>query len=82
MQTHSSTAIHRYREFTQLIRAVIYAVLLSLSLLWPYASQAQDTATGDHVNIRWLAPDTFVKGQTEIIGFYFEVDPEWHVYWR
>lgn len=64
------------------IKTVIYTLLLSLLLIWPQMGQAQDTATGDHVSIRWLAPDTFAKGQTETIGFYFEVDPEWHVYWR
>ncbi|WP_227718156.1 protein-disulfide reductase DsbD [Microbulbifer sp. Q7] len=42
---------------------------------------AQDTASGDHVKVRWLAPDTFGPGE-ETIGFYFEVDPGWHVYWR
>ncbi|WP_255463264.1 protein-disulfide reductase DsbD [Microbulbifer sp. YPW1] len=41
----------------------------------------QETASGDHVKVRWLAPDTFAGG-TETIGFYFEVDPGWHVYWR
>ncbi|MBN8432255.1 thioredoxin family protein [Microbulbifer salipaludis] len=42
---------------------------------------AQETASGDHVKVRWLAPETFGPGQ-ETIGFYFEVDPGWHVYWR
>lgn len=43
---------------------------------------AQDSASGDHVRVRWLAPDSFAVGETETIGFYFEVDPGWHVYWR
>ena len=82
MQTYSNTVMHRYQEFTSILKTAICTVLLSLLLFWPQAGQTQDTATGDHVNIRWLAPDTFAKGQTETIGFYFEVDPEWHVYWR
>ncbi|WP_444906234.1 protein-disulfide reductase DsbD family protein [Microbulbifer sp. SSSA008] len=43
---------------------------------------AQETASGDHVKVRWLAPDTFRQGMRETVGFYFEVDPGWHVYWR
>ncbi|WP_284500147.1 protein-disulfide reductase DsbD family protein [Microbulbifer litoralis] len=46
------------------------------------AVSAQDSASGDHVRVRWLAPDSFAAGETETVGFYFEVDPEWHVYWR
>ncbi|MCK7597589.1 thioredoxin family protein [Microbulbifer sp. CAU 1566] len=42
---------------------------------------AQETASGDHVRVRWLAPEQFGPA-TETIGFYFEVDPGWHVYWR
>nr|WP_221192095.1 protein-disulfide reductase DsbD domain-containing protein [Microbulbifer rhizosphaerae] len=45
-------------------------------------ASAQNSASGDHVRVRWLAPDTFATDETETIGFYFEVDPEWHVYWR
>ena len=43
---------------------------------------AQESASGDHVRVRWLAPDMFPAGEPTTIGFYFEVDPEWHVYWR
>lgn len=43
--------------------------------------RAQEAATGDHVKVRWLAPQQFGAGP-ETLGFYFEVDPEWHVYWR
>ncbi|AWF83358.1 glucan 1,4-alpha-glucosidase [Microbulbifer sp. A4B17] len=39
-------------------------------------------ASGDHVQVRWLVPDTFHEGKEERVGFYFEVDPGWHVYWR
>ncbi len=50
-------------------------------LLFVPAVSAQPTASGDHVSVRWLAPETFAQGP-ETIGFYFEVDPGWHVYWR
>ncbi|GAC16034.1 thiol-disulfide interchange protein DsbD homolog [Aliiglaciecola lipolytica E3] len=55
---------------------------LFVFVLFSPSSWGQETAQGDHVNVRWLAPTTFASGQTQYIGFYFEVDPEWHVYWR
>ena len=41
-----------------------------------------ESASGDHVRVRWLAPTAFAAGQQQWVGFYFEVDPGWHVYWR
>ncbi|WP_299599137.1 thioredoxin family protein [uncultured Microbulbifer sp.] len=55
--------------------------MLLIALGFSGLSVAQETASGDHVKVRWLAPDTFGSGE-ETIGFYFEVDPGWHVYWR
>ncbi|MDO3380667.1 protein-disulfide reductase DsbD family protein [Gilvimarinus algae] len=43
---------------------------------------AQATASGDHVTVRWLAPEALAAKESQPLGFYFEVDPEWHVYWR
>ncbi|WP_078083521.1 protein-disulfide reductase DsbD family protein [Microbulbifer mangrovi] len=62
------------------------SVFLLSFFLWGLAGASsadatQETASGDHVKVRWLAPDTFADA-TETIGFYFEVDPGWHVYWR
>lgn len=57
---------------------ILAVILLGLAT----AVSAQDSASGDHVRVRWLAPQSFAAGETETIGFYFEVDPEWHVYWR
>lgn len=57
-------------------------LLLGL-LLWPgFALQAQESLSGDHVRIRWLAPEQFSNSDAVTIGLYFEVDPHWHVYWR
>lgn len=42
----------------------------------------QTTATGDHVRVRWLAPAALEAEKTTVIGFYFVVDPHWHVYWH
>ena len=63
------------------ISPVFFRVFLLLTVLVSGESLAQESASGDHVKVRWLAPDTFGP-DAETIGFYFEVDPGWHVYWR
>src|SRR5690606_17101686 len=46
-------------------------------------SQSAEFIEADHVRIRWLVPEQFAENPTEkTIGLYFEVDPEWHVYWQ
>ncbi|WP_237067390.1 protein-disulfide reductase DsbD family protein [Microbulbifer guangxiensis] len=66
-----------------LFRKNIVKAVLTLLLLWATAHvAAQESASGDHVQVRWLAPEAFAAGEPATIGFYFEVDPEWHVYWR
>ncbi|WP_406828003.1 protein-disulfide reductase DsbD family protein [Microbulbifer sp. ARAS458-1] len=71
----SNTSVHRT------LFPLLFLLLVSVFTGWSTLSSAQETASGDHVNVRWLAPDTFGPGE-ETIGFYFEVDPGWHVYWR
>lgn len=56
-------------------------LILAVFLLGVATAFAQDSASGDHVRVRWLAPQSFASGEPETIGFYFEVDPGWHVYW-
>jgi thiol:disulfide interchange protein DsbD len=52
-------------------------------LLWPALGLANgEHLTGDHVRIRWLAPNTLDRALPTTLGIYFEVDPHWHVYWR
>jgi len=80
MQTTLTTDFQRNLRNIRL--NLVLSLLLGLLLLWSPLGQAQDTASGDHVKIRWLAPTTFASDKTEPIGFYFEVDPGWHVYWR
>ncbi|WP_444932100.1 protein-disulfide reductase DsbD family protein [Microbulbifer sp. SSSA002] len=64
------------------IKTILLNICCVLLLLISGLSLAQETASGDHVRVRWLAPETFREGAVERIGFYFEVDPGWHVYWR
>lgn len=64
-------------------RKILVATLIYLFLaIGAGTTFAQDSARGDHVRVRWLAPQSFAQGTAETIGFYFEVDPGWHVYWR
>ncbi|MBB3062684.1 protein-disulfide reductase DsbD domain-containing protein [Microbulbifer rhizosphaerae] len=64
------------------VHSVAKTILAAFLLFAAVTASAQNSASGDHVRVRWLAPDTFATDETETIGFYFEVDPEWHVYWR
>lgn len=45
-----------------------------------YAS-AVETAEGDHVKISWVAPKSFGISP-ETIGLRFQIDPDWHIYWK
>ena len=57
--------------------------VLGLLLLMGVAlTVAQESTSGEHVTVRWLAPASFKAQASEKLGFYFEVDPGWHVYWR
>lgn len=62
----------------RLFAALIFGLLLALAGV----AHTQDIASGDHVQVRWLAPDTLAAGETTTIGFHFQVDPGWHVYWQ
>ncbi len=63
------------------MKHAITAILILLSA-WALNAGAQSSASGDHVQVRWLAPTALAEGEPATLGFYFEVDPEWHVYWR
>ncbi|WP_323847076.1 protein-disulfide reductase DsbD family protein [Microbulbifer magnicolonia] len=64
--------------FKRLVAILVGSIMAAVAGV----SFAQDSASGDHVRVRWLAPDSFARGEAETIGFHFEVDPGWHVYWR
>lgn len=59
---------------------MLMALLMALFIASPVSGQS--SASGDHVRVSWLAPDTFAAGKHETIGLYFETDPGWHVYWQ
>ncbi|MCP8899859.1 protein-disulfide reductase DsbD family protein [Gilvimarinus xylanilyticus] len=61
---------------------IIRCFLLCVVCFVSQTGVAQTEASGDHVRVRLLAPEQLAAGQTHTLGFYFEVDPHWHVYWR
>jgi len=43
---------------------------------------AEESVSGDHVQVRWLAPEVFDRNRTDMqLALHFAVDPGWHVYW-
>ncbi|WP_444904027.1 protein-disulfide reductase DsbD family protein [Microbulbifer sp. CnH-101-E] len=64
------------------IKFVLVIIINGLAFFYGSFLYAEEETSGDHVRIRWLAPSSFEEVRTEKIGIYFEVDPEWHVYWR
>ena len=62
--------------------SAVSAVVLALSL-WPSIALAgaNETLSGTHVKISWLAPISFGSAETHV-GIIYQTDPGWHVYWR
>lgn len=55
---------------------------LWLSIFAPFAISADvESARAPHVEVAWIAPQSFGAEPTEI-GVYFELEPHWHVYWK
>lgn len=67
------------------IKFYLSYVFLTLTILFCLQSavHAEEWLEGDHLRIQWLAPESFANNaQSKTIGVYFQLDPEWHVYWR
>ncbi|WP_049723310.1 protein-disulfide reductase DsbD family protein [Gilvimarinus polysaccharolyticus] len=58
---------------------MLFALLLGVAC---QSAGATTEASGDHVKVRLLVPSQFASDQSTTVGFYFEVDPHWHVYWQ
>ncbi len=54
----------------------LLAFLLSQPLI------AAESLKGPHIQIDWLAPDSFQSNAETVIGLRFQPDPHWHVYWK
>ncbi len=53
-----------------------------ITLLICLGAVAQESASGDHVKIRLLAPRQLSGDSETLIGVHFKLDPHWHVYWK
>ncbi|WP_339616775.1 thioredoxin family protein [uncultured Gilvimarinus sp.] len=58
---------------------LLFALLLSAA---NFTAGATTEASGEHVKVHLITPGQFAEGQSTTVGFYFEVDPHWHVYWQ
>lgn len=62
---------------------VVQCSIIFASLMFAFSeSWAQESVQGDHVSIRWLAPQKISAGEKTQLGFHFKPDPGWHVYWK
>jgi len=60
----------------------IFVLFCLLAAALP-ARAASSSADGPHVHVQLIVPQAQVKpGRTTIIGFYFKLEPGWHVYWK
>ncbi len=61
----------------------IIGICALLPLLSPRLAQAESGAVikGEHVRVSWIVPTHF-SGAIETIGIRFEIQPQWHIYWK
>lgn len=57
-------------------------IFLGTLFLWSGSSLGDETLEGEHVRVQWLAPEQFAANTPITIGIHFDIDPEWHLYWR
>ncbi|MBL7542378.1 MAG: thioredoxin family protein [Bdellovibrionaceae bacterium] len=56
--------------------------LFIIFFLTSFQVSAVESVFAKPVRISWLAPKFFHQNEAEVIGLYFQIDPEWHVYWK
>lgn len=57
-------------------------IRLFCALFAPGLVFAEERVSGDHVQVRWLAPEVFDRNRTDMqLALHFDVEPGWHVYW-
>ena len=53
-----------------------------LALLFVQQIFAAESLKGPHIQIDWLAPESFQTNAETVVGLRFQPDPHWHVYWK
>lgn len=57
-------------------------VVLSLFFSFGFSALAAESIKAPHVEISWVAPDSWGARSVESIGLHFKIDPDWHIYWK
>lgn len=52
------------------------------SFLFSQLTFALKSLKDQHIQIDWLAPESFAENSETLIGIRFRPDPHWHVYWK
>jgi DsbC/DsbD-like thiol-disulfide interchange protein/cytochrome c biogenesis protein CcdA len=52
-----------------------------IAVLFCHNALAAEKISAPHVIVTWLAPTKFEHGKLNPLGIYFQLEPEWHVYW-
>lgn len=59
------------------------SLLLLISLLLTFPVRAENTVRTEQVQVRLISESESLPAKgTAMLGFYFELAPEWHVYWE
>ncbi|OYZ19278.1 MAG: hypothetical protein B7Y39_12130 [Bdellovibrio sp. 28-41-41] len=58
----------------------VVSLLVFVSFCFP--ALAAESIKAPHVNISWLAPEKLSRISPDTIGIKFNIDPEWHIYWK
>jgi DsbC/DsbD-like thiol-disulfide interchange protein len=61
----------------------LFALLLVTLTAGPAAVAASSSADALHLRVQLVAPErTLSAGSPADVGFYFKLEPGWHVYWK
>jgi thiol:disulfide interchange protein len=57
-------------------------VCLLIFFAFSFPVLAAESIKAPHVNISWLAPEKLSRTSPDVIGIKFNIDPDWHIYWK
>jgi thiol:disulfide interchange protein DsbD len=61
---------------------LIFAFVTMLAVV-AHARAASDSADAPHLHVQLVIPDpTLIQDDTSDVGFYFKLEPGWHIYWK
>jgi thiol:disulfide interchange protein len=57
-------------------------VSLLIFFAFSFPVLAAESIKAPHVKISWLAPEKLSRTSPDVIGIKFNIDPDWHIYWK